>query len=77
MTLTPWGETSVTGLAPVMRLGGVLLPLVGRARVYACGITPYDVTHLGHAAAFSAAGISVPAPTRPSSGRRRRRGGRA
>ena len=52
MTLTPWGETSVTGLAPVMRLGGVLLPLVGRARVYACGITPYDVTHLGHAATF-------------------------
>jgi len=35
-----------------MRLGGVLLPLVGRARVYACGITPYDVTHLGHAATF-------------------------
>ena len=35
-----------------MRLGGVLLPLVGRARVYACGVTPYDVTHLGHAATF-------------------------
>jgi cysteinyl-tRNA synthetase len=33
-------------------LGGVMLPLVGRARVYSCGITPYDVTHLGHAAAF-------------------------
>jgi cysteinyl-tRNA synthetase len=33
-------------------LGGTMLPLVGRARVYACGITPYDVTHLGHAAAF-------------------------
>ena len=28
------------------------LPLVGRARMYACGITPYDVTHLGHAASF-------------------------
>lgn len=42
----------MTGLAPAMRLGGVLLPLVGRARVYACGITPYDVTHLGHAATF-------------------------
>jgi cysteinyl-tRNA synthetase len=25
---------------------------VDRARVYACGITPYDVTHLGHAATF-------------------------
>ncbi len=52
MTLTPWSEMPVTGLAPVMRLGGVLLPLAGRARVYACGITPYDVTHLGHAATF-------------------------
>jgi cysteinyl-tRNA synthetase len=35
-----------------MTLGGVPLPLAGRARVYACGITPYDVTHVGHAAAF-------------------------
>lgn len=33
-------------------LGGATLPLVGRVRVYSCGITPYDVTHLGHAAAF-------------------------
>jgi cysteinyl-tRNA synthetase len=33
-------------------LGHTLLPLVGRARVYSCGITPYDVTHLGHAATF-------------------------
>lgn len=33
-------------------LGGTMLPLVGRARVYSCGITPYDVTHLGHAATF-------------------------
>jgi L-cysteine:1D-myo-inositol 2-amino-2-deoxy-alpha-D-glucopyranoside ligase len=52
MTTTAWGEMPVAGLAPVMRLGGVLLPLAGRARVYACGITPYDVTHLGHAATF-------------------------
>ena len=36
----------------VATLGGAVLPLVGRARVYACGITPYDVTHLGHAASF-------------------------
>lgn len=35
-----------------LRLGGAALPLTGRARVYACGITPYDVTHLGHAATF-------------------------
>ncbi len=36
----------------VATLGGAVLPLVGRARMYACGITPYDVTHLGHAASF-------------------------
>lgn len=40
------------GLPGMVRLGGVMLPLVGRARVYACGITPYDVTHVGHAATF-------------------------
>ena len=28
------------------------MPVVGRARVYVCGITPYDTTHLGHAATF-------------------------
>src|SRR5450631_3865078 len=39
-------------LPPILRLGGTSLPLAGRARVYACGITPYDVTHLGHAATF-------------------------
>ncbi|MGO9079765.1 MAG: cysteine--tRNA ligase [Streptosporangiaceae bacterium] len=41
-----------TDRPPLLTLGGVPLPLVGRARVYACGITPYDVTHLGHAATF-------------------------
>jgi cysteinyl-tRNA synthetase len=35
-----------------LRLGGSYLPLLDRARVYCCGITPYDVTHLGHAATF-------------------------
>ena len=34
------------------RLAGADLPLVSPARVYICGITPYDVTHLGHAATF-------------------------
>jgi cysteinyl-tRNA synthetase len=33
-------------------LGGQALPLVSPARIYLCGITPYDVTHLGHAATF-------------------------
>lgn len=35
-----------------LRLSGRVLPLVGTARLYVCGITPYDVTHLGHAATF-------------------------
>jgi cysteinyl-tRNA synthetase len=35
-----------------LRLSGHTLPLVGPARLYVCGITPYDVTHLGHAATF-------------------------
>jgi cysteinyl-tRNA synthetase len=33
-------------------LAGRALPLITPARVYLCGITPYDVTHLGHAATF-------------------------
>jgi len=37
--------------APLI-LGGQPLSLVGPARIYACGVTPYDVTHLGHAATF-------------------------
>ena len=35
-----------------LRLSGRYLPLLDRARIYCCGITPYDVTHLGHAATF-------------------------
>jgi cysteinyl-tRNA synthetase len=34
-------------------IAGRRVELLDRARVYACGITPYDVTHLGHAAAFA------------------------
>ncbi len=45
-------QVLATRLPHVATLGGTVLPLVGRARVYACGITPYDVTHLGHAATF-------------------------
>ncbi len=33
-------------------LEGRRVAVLDRARIYACGITPYDVTHLGHAAAF-------------------------
>src|SRR5205809_7780938 len=35
-----------------LRLGGRSLPVVGTARMYVCGITPYDTTHVGHAATF-------------------------
>jgi L-cysteine:1D-myo-inositol 2-amino-2-deoxy-alpha-D-glucopyranoside ligase len=35
-----------------LRLSGHGVPLVSPARIYVCGITPYDVTHLGHAATF-------------------------
>jgi cysteinyl-tRNA synthetase len=37
---------------PRLVLGGSALSVVGRARIYVCGVTPYDVTHLGHAATF-------------------------
>jgi L-cysteine:1D-myo-inositol 2-amino-2-deoxy-alpha-D-glucopyranoside ligase len=33
-------------------LAGERLPLTARARIYVCGITPYLVTHLGHASTF-------------------------
>ena len=48
-------ETQVdTGVAEVsgLALGGRRVAFLDRARIYACGITPYDVTHLGHAATF-------------------------
>jgi cysteinyl-tRNA synthetase len=37
---------------PPLTLAGRSLPLLGSARIYVCGVTPYDVTHLGHAATF-------------------------
>src|ERR1035437_5634306 len=48
----PMAQMLAAGLPQVATVGGTVLPLAGRARGYACGITPYDVTHLGHAAAF-------------------------
>nr|WP_241840221.1 cysteine--tRNA ligase [Frankia sp. CcI49] len=39
-------------MRPDLRLGRTPIPVVGRARVYVCGITPYAVTHLGHAATY-------------------------
>jgi cysteinyl-tRNA synthetase len=41
-----------TAGAAVAVLAGQRLELLDRARIYACGITPYDVTHLGHASTF-------------------------
>lgn len=46
------GMNPRTGRAAVLTLGGAPLPLTVPARVYVCGITPYDVTHLGHASTF-------------------------
>jgi cysteinyl-tRNA synthetase len=48
-------ETTVdagTAGANSLVLGGRRMAFLDRARIYACGITPYDVTHLGHAATF-------------------------
>jgi cysteinyl-tRNA synthetase len=42
-----------------LALAGEPLPLVGRARAYVCGITPYDTTHLGHAATFVWADVAA------------------
>ena len=36
----------------VVQIGGSRLALLGTGRIYVCGITPYDTTHLGHAATF-------------------------
>ena len=44
-----WDDKEAQG---VVQIGGVRLPLLGTGRIYVCGITPYDTTHLGHAATF-------------------------
>jgi len=41
-----------SGPSGTLVLAGAPLPLTVPARIYSCGITPYDVTHLGHASAF-------------------------
>ncbi len=43
----------------LITLGGNRLALLGRARVYVCGITPYDTTHVGHAATFIWSDVAV------------------
>src|SRR5215813_7126011 len=51
------GETGTMTTETAPRAAGAVIAgrrieLLDRARIYACGITPYDVTHLGHAATF-------------------------
>ena len=45
-------DPSLPRLRLAGRTGSRALSVVGRARIYVCGVTPYDVTHLGHAATF-------------------------
>jgi cysteinyl-tRNA synthetase len=42
----------LTGPPMPLTLSGSPLPMVGHVRMYVCGITPYDVTHLGHASTY-------------------------
>jgi len=42
-----------------VRVGDVHLGVLGTARLYVCGITPYDTTHLGHAATFVWADVAA------------------
>ncbi|WP_300679387.1 cysteine--1-D-myo-inosityl 2-amino-2-deoxy-alpha-D-glucopyranoside ligase [Nocardioides sp.] len=59
--MQPWSAPDVPALpvtAPEVALHdtatGGLVPVVpeGAARLYVCGITPYDATHMGHAATY-------------------------
>lgn len=43
----------------LITLGGKRLAMVSRARVYVCGITPYETTHVGHAATFVWSDVAV------------------
>ncbi|QNG52791.1 cysteine--tRNA ligase [Pseudonocardia petroleophila] len=45
-------DGEVTASDPTLTLCGAPVPLTVPARLYVCGITPYDVTHLGHASTF-------------------------
>src|SRR5256885_1763503 len=59
------GVTDVLGAAPELALfdasaGEVRATRPGdEARLYVCGITPYDATHLGHAATYVAFDLVV------------------
>jgi cysteinyl-tRNA synthetase len=51
MTMIP-PAANMTTRAAGPAIAGRRLPMLDKARIYACGITPYDVTHLGHAATY-------------------------
>ena len=46
------GTSAVLDMPGTVQIGDTRLPLMGTGRIYVCGITPYDTTHLGHAATF-------------------------
>jgi cysteinyl-tRNA synthetase len=52
-------EHAKLGAAPAVRIGGNRVPVLGTARVYVCGITPYETTHVGHAATFVWADVAA------------------
>ncbi|MEU8342120.1 cysteinyl-tRNA synthetase [Actinomadura meyerae] len=56
---TGTGATGTGAPGRTLRLGGRPLPVAGPARMYVCGITPYDATHLGHARTFVWADIAA------------------
>ncbi len=67
-TVSPAGSTTAAktmtshaalGSAPSLRIGDTPLPVLGSARVYVCGITPYETTHVGHAATFVWADVAA------------------
>ena len=47
------------GPSPALRIGTGRIPVLGRARMYVCGITPYETTHVGHAATFVWADVAA------------------
>src|SRR5947208_2309431 len=50
--MAPMNPSRLTGPPMRMTLSAKPLPMVGHVRMYVCGITPYGVTHLGHAATY-------------------------
>jgi cysteinyl-tRNA synthetase len=52
-------EHAGLGASPAVRIGGNRVPVLGKARIYVCGITPYETTHVGHAATFVWADVAA------------------